>query len=101
MVKYIISALKVNPERDVAYCALTGKAATMLKQKGCPNAVTAHKLLYKAELHEDNTYSFYPRDFLEKPYKVIVCDEISMLPQPMWEQLLKHPVYIIGLGDPA
>lgn len=73
----------------------------MLKQKGCPNAVTAHKLLYKAELHEDNTYSFYPRDFLEKPYKVIVCDEISMLPQPMWEQLLKHPVYIIGLGDPA
>lgn len=101
LVKYIISALGVNPKREVAYCSLTGKAATVLKQKGCANAITAHKLLYDAELQEDDTYVFCPRPILEKPYKVIVCDEISMLPLSIWKQLLSHPVYVIGLGDPA
>jgi exodeoxyribonuclease-5 len=44
LVKFIIQALKV-PEEQVCYVAYTGKAATVLKQKGCANAMTAHKLL--------------------------------------------------------
>ena len=45
LVKFIISALGLYNE-DVAYIAYTGKAALVLKEKGCPNATTAHRLLY-------------------------------------------------------
>ena len=45
LIKFIISALDVNPER-VAYIAYTGKAAQVLRNKGCPTAMTAHRLLY-------------------------------------------------------
>ena len=47
LIKFIISALGLEDD-EVAYVAYTGKAAQVLKQKGCPNAETAHKLLYKA-----------------------------------------------------
>lgn len=47
LIKFIISALDVNPER-VAYIAYTGKAAQVLRNKGCPTAMTAHRLLYKS-----------------------------------------------------
>ena len=46
LVKFIIAALDVPPE-EVCYVAFTGKAASVLKQKGCENAMTVHKLLYK------------------------------------------------------
>ena len=55
-----IEALDV-PKEEVCYVAFTGKAATVLKQKGCPNAVTAHKLLYKAKPKSDGTFMFIPK----------------------------------------
>ena len=48
LIKFIIASLDVDPEVEVAYVAYTGKAANVLQSKGCPNATTAHKLLYKA-----------------------------------------------------
>lgn len=101
LIKFIISALNVNPEEDVSYVAFTGKAAAVLQSKGCPNATTAHKLLYKAKPMPSGTYKFTPRAFLEKQYKVIVVDEISMLPKPMWDLLLSHNIYILAAGDPG
>ena len=56
LVKFIIAALKLNPEVDVFYCTFTGKAATVLRHKGCPNAMTAHKLLYQSYPREDGTF---------------------------------------------
>lgn len=101
LIKFIISALGVDPETEVCYVAFTGKASTVLKQKGCPNAITAHKLLYKARPMPNGTYKFIPKDILEEDYKVIVVDEVSMLPRPMWEQLLRHGVYVLATGDPG
>ncbi len=100
LVKFIISALDVDPDTEVAYIAFTGKAASVLAQKGCPNATTAHKLLYKAKPMPNGTYKFYPRDILEGDIRVVVVDEVSMLSKDLWNQLLRHPVYIIALGDP-
>ena len=100
LVKFIISALNVDPETEVAYIAFTGKAASVLAQKGCPNATTAHKLLYKAKPMPNGTYKFYPKDILDDGIRVVVVDEVSMLSKALWEQLLKHPVYVIALGDP-
>lgn len=100
LIKFIISALGVNPEEEVCYVAFTGKAATVLQQKGCPNAMTAHKLLYKAKPMPNGTYKFIPKLDLGE-YKVIVVDEVSMLPRPMWEKLVSHGIYILATGDPG
>ena len=101
LVKFIIAALDLNPEKDVAYVAFTGKAATVLSKKGNPNAMTAHKLLYTARQKSDGTFFFIPNPPGSLEYKVIVLDECSMLPKGMWDRLLSHGVYVIACGDPA
>ena len=98
LIKFIIAALNVPPE-EVCYVAYTGKAAQVLKQKGCPNAITAHKLLYKAKPMPNGTYKFEPKLSIGD-YKIIIVDEISMLPKAMWNRLLAHNIYVIACGDP-
>ena len=100
LVKFIISALNI-PEEKVAYVAYTGKAANVLKNKGCPNATTAHKLLYHARQTKTGNYVFTPKPRLDEDYELIVVDEVSMLPQELWYQLLSHGVYVLAMGDPG
>lgn len=100
LIKFIIDALALNPEEDVAYVSFTGKAAKVLRHKGCPNAMTAHKLLYHSKPTPSGKFKFTPKRTLDKEFKVIVVDEISMLPKSLWELLLSHKVYIIACGDP-
>ena len=49
----------------------------------------------------NGNYMFRPRSRLEKNLKVIVVDEVSMLPRTLWDLLCSHKVYIIALGDPG
>ena len=100
LIKFIIAALGVT-EDEVAYVAFTGKAANVLSQKGCPNAITAHKLLYYARQMPTGNYAFTAKKRLDNLYKVIVVDEVSMLPKPMWELLLSHKIYVLACGDPG
>lgn len=99
LIKFIIAALGLEPEQ-VCYVAYTGKAAQVLKQKGCPNPITAHKLLYKAKPMPNGTYKFEPKLSLENNYEIIVVDEVSMLPKEMWLKLLSHRIHVIACGDP-
>ena len=102
LVKFIVEALPdIEPELDVKYVAYTGKAANVLKNKGCPGATTAHKLIYEARMMPDGKYSFFPRQELEGHPLVIIVDEVSMLPKKMWDRLCSYNVYIIACGDPA
>ena len=48
----------------------------------------------------NGTYKFIPKDTLEENIKVVVVDEVSMLSNKLWLELLRHPIYIIALGDP-
>lgn len=98
LVKFIIQALGLK-NSDVCYVAYTGKAALVLRDKGCPNAMTAHRLLYQSFPRADGTFFHKVRRPID-PYKLIVVDEISMLPKEMWELLLSHNIHIIALGDP-
>lgn len=103
LVRFIIEALELDPQ-DVAYVAFTGKAAKVLRDKGNPGAITAHKLLYEFQFNRaDMTYTAYPRlpGNLDGDYKLIVVDEVSMLPKTMWNLLLSHGIYVIACGDPA
>jgi len=98
VVKYIIDELHIQ-EDEVVYIAYTGKASLVLRNKGCSNAMTAHKLLYHAKERPDGTYEFKRKYVLDGKYKVIVLDEASMLPKEMWELLLTHKIYVLALGD--
>lgn len=102
LIKFIISAMNLD-EDDVRYIAYTGKAANVLKNKGCPNATTAHKLLYRAKLMPNGKYFFKPRttsDVASEGIRVVVIDEVSMLPKAMWDLLCSHNFYILACGDP-
>lgn len=99
LIRFIIAALDIDPAL-VAYIAYTGKAAQVLRSKGCQNAMTAHKLLYKSHPRNDGTFIHVPVETLA-PYRLIVVDEISMLPKKMWDQLLFYGVHVIALGDPG
>ena len=98
VVSFIIAALDLD-EMDVAYCAFTGKAAQVLKDKGNPGATTLHKLLYYNTQMPNGTYMRTKRKELGP--KVIVVDEVSMVPSKMIQDLLSFPVYLICCGDPG
>lgn len=98
-VQYIIDALGLN-EDDVVYATLTGKAALVLRNKGCKNAITLHKLLYiPRKIPGSDDVEFIPRDILEGRPRLIVVDEASMVSQEIFDLLLSHRVHIIFLGD--
>lgn len=100
LVSHIVDALNISPG-DVCYVAFTGKASLVLREKGCENSMTAHKLLYHSKENPDGTFEHKPRKYLKYNYKLIVVDEVSMIPVDMFELLLSHNVHIIALGDPG
>ena len=101
LIKFIIAAMNLQPE-EVRYIAYTGKAANVLKNKGCPGAMTAHKLIYHAKMMPNGKYIFTPKNkfTMEKEIKVVVVDEVSMLPRRMWDLLCSYDFYILACGDP-
>lgn len=99
LVSYIIEALKIAPQ-DVCFATFTGKASLVLREKGCENSMTMHRLLYYSKELPDGTFEHKPRERLEYHYKIIVVDEVSMIPVDMWMLLLSHGVHVIALGDP-
>jgi exodeoxyribonuclease-5 len=100
LVKFIVDELKLR-DSMVVYIAYTGKAALVLRNKGCTNTMTAHRLLYKSEELPDGTFIHTPKKKLDKDYDLIVCDEASMLPQEMIDLLLSHHTHVLFLGDSA
>ena len=94
-----MQALNIDPDA-VCYIAYTGKAAKVLRDKGCQNAMTAHRLLYQSFPRADGTFYHKVKRPLDYPYDLIVVDEISMLPKEIWDLLLSHNIHVICLGDP-
>lgn len=100
LVRHIVDAIGL-PEEDVVYGAFTGKAASVLRNKGCTNSMTLHKLLYfPREIEGTQNVEFIPRKHLENSPKLIVVDEASMISREMFDLLLSHKIHIIFLGDP-
>lgn len=103
LVKFIINALSqygIDPDREVVFTSFTGKATQVLQRKGNKNVRTLHKLLYKFTPRIDGTFIREPRETLF-PYKIVIVDECSMVSKDLLQQLAKHDVYIICLGDPG
>ena len=99
LVKFIVQSLPgIDPEKDVVYATFTGKAAQVLLKKGNKNVSTLHKLLYESLPRPDGTW--YRKPVERIPYKIVVIDEVSMVPDSMIQQLFRYSCYVIALGDP-
>jgi exodeoxyribonuclease-5 len=86
----------------VAFAAFTGKAALVMRGKGCDGAGTIHSLIYKARESGEEIPSFDLWD--EAPAskaKLIVIDECSMVDAELGRDLKTFGVPLLVLGDPA
>src|SRR5689334_2005380 len=87
---------------DVAFGAFTGKAALVMRRKGCDDASTIHSMIYRARDSGEETPSFELWD--ESPAakaSLIVIDECSMVDAELGRDLLSFGVPVLVLGDPA
>ena len=87
---------------DAAFAAFTGKAALVLRSKGCVGATTIHSLIYNASEGADGAPSFtLNRDGPASRAGLIVIDECSMVDEELGRDLLSFGKPILVLGDPA
>lgn len=87
---------------EVQFAAFTGKAALVLREKGCGEARTIHSLIYRPQDIDAEEPSFVLND--ESPAaqaKLIVIDECSMVDEELGRDLLSFGKKILVLGDPA
>lgn len=83
------------------FVTFTGKASLVLQNKGLP-ATTIHKLIYDAYKNwKTGKFYFRLKPALEGNIKLIVIDEVSMVPMNLLVDLLSFGIPIICLGDPG
>ena len=86
----------------VLFAAFTGKAAHVMRGKGCDRAATIHSLIYKARDSGEETPSFdLWDDAPASKAKLIVIDECSMVDAELGRDLMSFGVPLLVLGDPA
>src|SRR5215831_6772965 len=87
---------------EVKFAAFTGKAASVMRGKGCRGASTIHGLIYRARESGEEIPSFDLWD--EAPAskaELIIIDECSMVDAELGRDLLSFGVPLLVLGDPA
>ena len=89
---------------EVAFGAFTGKAAYVMRNKGCEGATTIHSLIYRptSDGDEDDGPSFtLRRDAPASKADLIIIDECSMVDEDLGRDLLSFGNPVLVLGDPA
>ena len=87
---------------EVKFAAFTGKAASVMRGKGCRDASTIHSLIYRARESGEEIPNFDLWD--EAPAskaELIIIDECSMVDAELGRDLLSFGVPVLVLGDPA
>jgi exodeoxyribonuclease-5 len=93
---------------EVLFAAFTGKAAQVMRNKGCTNARTIHSLIYRprGEKPEKETGELQPAFSLNRASpaakaKLIIVDECSMVDEKLGRDLLSFGTPVLVLGDPG
>lgn len=88
---------------DVAFAAFTGKAAHVMRQKGCAGASTIHALIYRPADEGDEGELMFTlrRDAPASKADLIIIDECSMVDADLGKDLLSFGKPVLVLGDPA
>ena len=88
---------------DVLFAAFTGKAAQVMRNRGCANARTIHSLIYRprGEKAEKETGELQPAFALNRTSevrkaKLVIVDECSMVDEKLGRDLLSF-----GTQDPG
>lgn len=97
-----------HPKLRVAFCAFTGKAVQVLKNKLITNQAllkkdeisTIHGLIYKTIEDDRGAIVGWERKELDGiEADLIIVDEASMIDQKIWEDLLSYGKPTIAVGD--
>ena len=92
-----------DADGEVAFGAFTGKAALVLRAKGCRGASTIHSMIYRtAGDEEDESPSFVlNRKAAANDADLIIVDECSMVDEELGRDLLSFGKPVLVLGDSA
>src|SRR5436305_361825 len=87
---------------EVRLAPFTGKAALVMRSKGCDNASTIHSLIYRARESgvEQPSVELWD-DAPASKAKLIVIDECSMVDAELGRDLMSFECPLLVLGDPA
>src|SRR5829696_9748323 len=86
----------------VHFAAFTGKAALVMRSKGCQGASTIHSLIYRTLESGAEVPSFTLWDDAPaSKAKLIVIDECSMVDAELGRDLMSFDCPLLVLGDPA
>lgn len=109
LVNHVINNVLQLKKSQVAFTAPTGKAASVLIQRGCSDAMTIHRLIYNCIDEEEvavvdgKEIVSHKTKFVKKneklPYKLVVVDEISMVDKEILLDLLSFGVPVLCCGD--
>ncbi len=91
-----------SADGKVLFAAFTGKAAQVMRNKGCHGASTIHSLIYRARESGEDVPSFELWD--EAPASkasLIIIDECSMVDAELGRDLMSFGIPVLVLGDPA
>ena len=91
-----------NVDGEVQFGAFTGKAALVLREKGCGEARTIHSMIYRPKDLDSEEPSFVlNEDSPASKASLIVIDECSMVDEELGRDLLSFGKKVLVLGDPA
>ncbi|MGI3902767.1 MAG: ATP-dependent DNA helicase [Janthinobacterium lividum] len=92
-----------DADGEVAFGAFTGKAALVLKSKGCRGASTIHSMIYRTQGdEEEETPSFVlNKKAAANDADLIIIDECSMVDEDLGRDLLSFGKPVLVLGDTA
>lgn len=94
--------LAEDSDGETVFGAFTGKAALVMRAKGCKGARTIHSLIYRARDTDTEEPSFELNE--ESPAakaNLIIIDECSMVDAELGRDLLSFGKKVLVLGDPA
>lgn len=95
--------LAADVSGSVLYACFTGKAALVLRKKGCDGASTIHSLIYRPiEDQDSGTTRFILNPDSAAAYaSLLIIDEVSMVGEDLARDLLSFGTRVLVLGDPA
>ncbi len=87
--------------KRVVFAAFTGKAALVMRKRGCEGASTIHSLIYWREEEKAGEPKFLlNEDSAVKLANLVVIDEVSMVGEELAHDLLSFGTKVLVLGDP-
>src|SRR5450432_2974296 len=94
--------IAADVDGGVAFAAFTGKAALVMRSKGCGDARTIHSLIYRARESDTQEPSFVlNEDSAVTKSSLVIVDECSMVDAELGRDLLSFGKPVLVLGDPA